>query len=132
MEEKSLIAHLEYMNTGISEICEEHIFEEQAFYHKTYEKIKNASDSLLNNAMRLSRGQSLLIKSTDKMLTLQDIDTLMLKIYQTMVSPKLVKTKEKEIRNYLTQYHINPESILLATPSKEEQYFNAQTLLNHL
>lgn len=123
---------IKQLNTCISDICEENIYDTQNFYHKTYEKIKNASDTLLNNAMRLSRGQQGLIKTSDKALTLADIKTLMTNIYQTMASVDFLKNKEKEIRAYILEYHINLEDILVAMPSDKIQYLNAKTLLDNL
>ncbi|MBO5037971.1 MAG: hypothetical protein J6C85_00735 [Alphaproteobacteria bacterium] len=123
---------IKQLNTCISDICEENIYDTQNLYHKTYEKIKNASDTLLNNAMRLSRGQQGLIKTSDKALTLTDIKALMTNIYQTMASVDFLKNKEKEIRTCILEYHINPEDILVAMPSNKIQYLNAKTLLDNL
>ena len=103
---------IEQLNTAVSEICEESIYDKQNLYCKTYEMIKNVSDMLLYNAMRMNRGQSGIIKKSDKDLTLEDIKALMTKIYSTMSSVDFLKNKEKEIRTYISEAHINPKDIL--------------------
>lgn len=132
MKSKNTIQQIENAYNAISGICEENIYDEQNLYHKTYEKIKNASSILLNNAMRLSRGQSSLIKSTNKILTIQDINTLMFKIYQILSSVEFSQTKEAEISKCISECNLNPKDILVLTPSREEQCVKIQALLNNL
>ena len=112
-----LIKQIEFINECISDECQENMFYTPRANGLISERIRNASLLLLNNAMRLIRNQSPIIKS-EKPLTLTQTKDLMFKIYQIMLSADFLITKENKIRSIMqNDYTLNPNDLLQPNPS---------------
>ena len=118
-----LIKQIEFINECIDEECQEDLYYTPRANSLIAERIRNASLLLLNNAMRLLRNQTPIIKSA-KPFTIIDTKDLMLKIYQIMLSADFLVIKENKIRNIMqNDYVLNPSELLQPNPSfyTEEQ-----------
>ena len=112
-----LIKQIEFINECISDECRENLFYTPRVNSLISERIRNAALMLLNNAMRLLRNQSPIIKS-EKTLTLTQTKDLMFKIYQIMLTADFLITKENKIRNIMqNEYALNPSELLQPNPS---------------
>jgi len=112
-----LIKQIEFINECIDEECQENLYYTPRANSLIAERIRNASLMLLNNAMRLLRNQSPIIKSA-KPLTIADTKDLMLKMYQIMLSADFLVTKENIIRKMMqNDYTLNPLELLQSNPS---------------
>ena len=126
-----LIKQIEFINDCINEECQENLFYTPKANRLTSERIRNASLLLLNNAMRILRNQTPMIKAEKQPLTIQKTKDLMLKIYQIMLSLDFPIIKENKIRKIMqNEFDLNPNDLLQPNPSFAQEELKNLKLLN--
>ena len=111
------IEQLEMLNECIEDECQEYLFYTPGANRRIYERIKNASDMLLNNAMRLVRAQSPIIKPKQGELSLESTRNLMFKIYKELMSSDFPIIRENRIKKIMQEeFYLNPDELLLTYP----------------
>lgn len=125
-----LIKQIEFINECIDEECQENLYYTPRANSLIAERIRNGSLLLLNNAMRLLRNQTPIIKSA-KPFTIIDTKDLMLKMYQIMLSADFLVIKENKIRRIMqNDYTLNPSELLQPNPSFYTEEFKNLKLLH--
>ena len=125
-----LIKQIEFINECIDEECQEDLYYTPRANSLIAERIRNASLLLINNAMRLLRNQSPIIKSKTPF-TVANTKDLMLKIYQIMLSADFLVIKENKIRKIMqNDYTLNPDELLQQNPSFYTEEFKNLKLLH--
>jgi len=111
------IEQIEMINEYIEDECQEYLYYAPNINKKIFERIKNASSTLLNNAMRLLRNQTPIIESEKGLLNLENTAKLMFKIYQELKTTDFPIIKENKIKNIIQEeFHLNPNNLLLPYP----------------
>lgn len=127
----NLIEQIELINDYIDEECQEYLYYLPQSNRCVFERIRNASMMLLNNAMRLLRNQTPIIKSATKPLTIERTKELMLKIYQTMIISEFPIIKENKIKKLMKEeFAVNPEELLRVNPPANKEEERIKILLN--
>jgi len=112
-----IIEQIEMLNESIEDECQEYLFYTPGANRRIYERIKNASDMLLNNAMRLVRAQSPIIKPKQGELSLESTRNLMFKIYKELMSSDFPIIRENRIKKIMQEeFYLNPDELLLTYP----------------
>lgn len=127
----SLIEQINYLQESIEDECQEYLYYLPHANRCIYERIKNASTSLLYNALRIFRNQTPLIKTKKNFLSIESTKELMLKIYQTMLTTDFPIQKENRIKAIMqNEFYLNPEDLLQTTPATEQEYYKNLAVLN--
>lgn len=129
----NLIKQIELINEYISDECQEYIYYAPKGSSNIYEKILNATGTLVNNAMRLLRNQKpLLYDKNAKPLTIEQTKNIMFKIYQVVLTAEIPVKKENILRKILKEdFAVNPDNLLQPNPSLEREEYKIAMLLNH-
>ena len=126
-----LIRQIELINDYIDEECQENLFYTPRGNSRVFEHIRNASLILLNNAMRLIRNQTPMIKSKVEPLTLQRTKELMFRMYQITQLTDFPIIKENKIKKLMEdEYTINADELLKDNPSNDAEEIKIRLLLN--
>lgn len=127
----SLIEQISYLQEAIEDECQEYLYYLPHANRCIYERIKNASTSLLHNALRIFRNQTPLIKTKKTFLSIEATKELMLKIYQTMLTTDFPIQKENNIKTIMREeFLLNPDDLLQTNPTTEQEYFKNLAILN--
>lgn len=111
------IEQIEMINEYIEDECQEYLFYTPGANRRIFERIKNASDMLLNNAMRVLRNQSPIIATKQSNLNLENTKNLMFKMYQELKTSDFPIIKENKIRKMMQdEFQLNPNELLLTYP----------------
>lgn len=111
------IEQIEMIKEYIEDECQEYIFYTPGANRRIYERIKNASDILLNNAMRILRNQTPIITTQQKTLNLENTKKLMFKMYKVLMTSDFPIIKENKIRKIMQEeFHLNSNELLLTYP----------------
>lgn len=125
-----LIKQLELINSYIQDECSEYVFYKPKSNMRIFCRIKNASDTLFNNALRLIRNQYPIIKSSSS-LTLEQTQKLMFQMYKLLLStdfPAIIEDKIKKLMH--DDFGLNPNELLKDYPSANETYIETYRLLH--
>lgn len=126
-----IIEQIEFIQESIEDECQEYLYYWPHANKCIYERIKNASFSLLNNALRIFRNQTPLIKTKSRPLTIERTRDLLFKIYQTILTSDFPIKKEERIKKIMySEFSLIPEDILKLTPTTEHEYFKNVAILN--
>ena len=128
----TLIEQIEFIKESIEDECQEYLYYQPHSNKCIYERIKNASTSLLYNALRIFRNQTPLIKTQTKTpLTIERTKDLMFKIYQTLLTTDFPVHKENRIRTIMhNEFALDPEELLQLNPTMEQEYFKNLAILS--
>ena len=128
----TIIKQIELLNEYISDECSEYLYYQPRYNSRVFEKIKNASDLLVNNAMRLLRNQKGLIYTEEKKaLTIENTKEILFRIYQIILLPELPINKENKIRTMVhNDFKMNPDKILQSNQPEILQEVRNKFLLN--
>jgi len=111
------IEQLEMLNEYIEDECQEYLFYTPGANRRTFERIKNASDKLLNNAMRIIRNQSPIIKAEQGNFNLESTKNLMFKMYKELMTSDFPIIKENKIRDIMQkEFYLKPDELLITYP----------------
>ncbi|MBR1374424.1 hypothetical protein IJ556_08265 [bacterium] len=124
-----LIKQLELINSYIQDECSEYVFYKPKSNMRIFCRIKNASDILFNNALRLIRNQYPIIKSSS--LTLVQTQQLMFQMYKLLLAndfPAVIEDKIKKLMQ--NDFALNPDELLKDYPSANEAYIQNYRLLH--
>lgn len=123
-------------DTAIEEIvkkieyeCDEYLYGEDIRNKIIYQKINNAVKHLQNNALRIKRGDMVLI---EPYLSSSKTKDILQKIYEVLLKTSMIREKEQEIEDILGVYLINASKIFVSNPSKEAEYKRCERLLDGL
>jgi len=127
-----IIKQIELINDYINDECQEHLFYLPRSNSMVFERIRNASFTLLNNAMRILRNQKPIIKQSEGILTLEKTRELMLKMYKILLTEDFPIKKENKIRTLIKdEFNINPTDILVSNPNDDQEEKKTWQLLHH-
>ena len=125
------IQQLEFIDNCIKDECEGYLFYRPKSNSDIFDRIRNASNMLLNNALRMMRNQQPIIKSCPQALTLEQTKDLMFKIYKNIMAPEFPVIIENKIKKMMaTEFLLNPDELLKNTPSIETEYVKNLAILN--
>jgi len=129
----NLIKQIELINEHIFDECQEYLYYTPRGNSNIFEKITNASNTLVNNAMRLLRNQKpLLYDENATPLTIEQTKNMMFKMYQIMITSEIPIKKETMLRKMIREdFSFNPEKILQTKPSIEREEYKIAMLLNN-
>ncbi len=128
----TIIKQIELFNEYIADECSEYLYYQPRYNSRVFEKIKNASMLLVNNAMRILRNQNALIYTEEKKaLTVEDTKEILFKIYQIILLSEMPINKENKIRKMIKDdFKINPDRILQSNQPTALQEVRNRLLLN--
>lgn len=127
----ALIKQIEFIKEAIEDECQEYLYYQPYTNKCIYERIKNASSTLLYNALRLFRNQTPLIKTQTGSLTIENTKDLLFKMYQIMLTTDFPIHKENKIKTIMyKEFALNSEDLLQTTPTIEQEYFKNLAILN--
>ena len=128
----TIIKQIELLDEYITDECSEYLYYQPRYNSKIYEKIKNASTLLVNNAMRILRNQNALIYTEEKKaLTVEDTKEMLFRMYQIVIDTEMPINKENKIKKIMqNDFKINPDKILQSNQPTALQEVRNQLLLN--
>lgn len=127
----SIIEQINYLQESIEDECQEYLYYMPHANRCIYERIRNASIFLLNNALRIFRNQTPIIKTKKAFLSIEGTKDLMLKIYQTILTTDFPIQKENQIKAIMQkEFLLNPDDLLRNTQTTEQEYCKNLSLLN--
>ena len=133
MKEKyQIIEEITNIRNNIIDECQKEIYGEYKFNSIIYQKILNASNTLFNNALRINRKQTSLIKGLDKDINLCTTKNILQKMYMTILSFEMAPKKENMIIKVLKEYNLDENKLLLSTPSYKNEYASSCLILEGL
>jgi len=125
------IKQMELIKDYITEECQEYIYYKPASCSRTFQKIKNATFIIFNNAMRILRNQTPIIKTKKDVLTIEQSKNLMFKIYQIVSTTDFPVKKEEKIKEVMEkEFFINSTDLLKTMPPEEEEYRRVKAILH--
>jgi hypothetical protein len=126
-----IIEQMELINGYINDECQEYLYYSPAINRRIYEKINNASERILNNALRIVRNQKPLIKADNGFLSIENSRNLLFDIYKITLSIDFPIIKERKIKKIIQdKFLINPDDILYNSPSRDIEELKNQRILN--
>ncbi len=126
-----LIKQIELIDEYITDECQEYLYYLPKNNIHIFERIKNASTILVNNAARILRNQTPLIKTKNNSLTLEQIRDLMMKMYKIILTNDCPVIKEDKIKKIIEdEFFIKASDLLQQNPSRETEYIKNRLLLN--
>ena len=126
-----IIQQIQFIQESIEDECQEYLYYVPHANKCIYERIKNASVTLLHNALRLFRNQTPIIKTKAVPLTIERTRDLMFKIYQTILTPDFPVHKEDTIKAVMRgEFLLNPNELLQLYPTNEKEYYKNLSVLN--
>ena len=99
--EKKIIEEITNIRDNIIEECQKELYDDYEYNSLVYQKIFNASNMLFNNALRINREQSSLIKCLNEDITLKTTKNILQKIFKVVLSFEMAPKKENMIRNII-------------------------------
>lgn len=133
MKEKyQIIEEITNIRNNIIDECQKEIYGEYKFNSIIYQKILNASNTLFNNALRINRKQTSLIKGLDKDINLCATKNILQKMYIAILSFEMAPKKENMIIKVLKEYNLDENKLLLSTPSYKNEYASSCLILEGL
>lgn len=128
--EQSLINQLENIDNCIVDECQENLYFVADDNDKAAVRIRNASFLLLNNAMRIVRHQSSIIKTLAAELTLERTKDLMTEMCQILYERDNFLNKENKIRKLMAEkFALNAPELLKNPPSSDIEYQKNKIIL---
>ena len=82
--EKKIIEEITNIRDNIIEECQKELYDDYEYNSLVYQKIFNASNMLFNNALRINREQSSLIKCLNEDITLKTTKNILQKIFKAI------------------------------------------------
>ncbi len=129
MHNVKLLNNITVANSVINNYCLSGLYDETDIYQKTYQKITNLSNTLLNTAIRLSKGQKPLLY-TKKLLSVKDIERCMKELCQILSTPDFMPIMEKNIFNLIRRYSLCPAEIFIENPPDALNYHKSWNLVH--
>lgn len=128
----TIIKQIELLNEYIVEECSEYLYYQPRYNSRVFEKIKNASTLLVDNAMRILRNQKALIYTEEKKaLTIENSKEILFQIYKIILLSEMPINKENKIRKMMeNDFKINPDKILQSNQPTALQEVRNLLLLN--
>ena len=129
----NLIKQIELINEYIFDECQEYLYYAPRGNSNIFEKITNASTTLINGAMRLLRNQKPLLYDKNSIpLTVEQIKNIMFKIYQVIITSEIPIKKETILRKIMKDdFALNPDDLLQTNPSMEKEEYKISLLLDN-
>lgn len=124
------LGKLEIIYEAIYNECESRLFYPPDDYQRIFQKIIHTSSTLFYNALRLVRKQKPLPNFSENDLNIENIQALLTKIHNIVSGEDYPNVMEQKIKQLITSYKLNPDKLLISTPSDEKEYLRAQILLN--
>ncbi len=121
---------LESIYKAIYNECESKLYYPPDDYQRIFQKIIHTSSTLFYSALRQLRRQNPLPNFNNKDLSIENIQALLLNIYNIIAGTDYPNVMEQKIKQLIKDYKLNPEELLIANPSDEKEYLRTQILLN--
>jgi hypothetical protein len=120
--EGKIIEEITNIKDNIIEECQKELYDDYKFNSLVYQKIFNASNMLFNNALRINRKQSSLIKCLNEDITLKTTKNILQKIFKVVLSFEMAPKKENMIIKVLNEYNIDENVLLRPTTIYRNHY----------
>ena len=127
--EKKIIEEITNIRDNIIEECQKELYDDYEYNSLVYQKIFNASNMLFNNALRINREQSSLIKCLNEDITLKTTKNILQKIFKVVLSFEMAPKKENMIIKVLKEHNIDEKTLLLSTPMRRNPYIVSYPML---
>lgn len=109
--------------------CEKRLFYSPNDYQRFFQKIMNSSSNLSYNAMHLLKNQKTLPNFYEKNLSVENIQSLLIAIYNIVSNDDYPNVMEQKIRKLISGYKLNIDDLLITIPSDEKEYIKTKITL---
>ena len=127
-----IIEEITNIRNSIINECQKEIYCEYRLNSLVYQKTLNACNLLFNNALRIKRKQTSLIKELDRDKNLCTTKNILQKIYTAILSFEMPPKKENMIIKILKEYNIDENKLLIPTPTYRNDYASSCLILEGL